>query len=131
MDTNRLEQLRKNCECLCIHIPELKHGNIVVFGPGTGDNLLREDIEAGYVDYINWTSYDMMFDGVEPEMKEYDGGMVLLEESYEDLAMEDIVRGVLTQLDNGEQVPTDGITVINMKEDVFVPPPDYRMGVES
>ena len=52
---------------------------IIEFDEGTGDNLLDEDIEAGYVDYVYYTVYNISdLDAV----KEVDGGMVLLEKPF-------------------------------------------------
>lgn len=54
---------------------------VIEFDEGTGDNLLDEDIEAGYVDYVYYTVYDIsdLFNVVE-----VDGGMILLEEYYDE-----------------------------------------------
>lgn len=52
---------------------------IIEFDEGTGDNLLDEDIEEGYVDYIYYTVYDI--DNLD-EVKEVDGGMILLEKPF-------------------------------------------------
>lgn len=68
------------CECY-IHICE-----------GTGDNLLPEDIDEGYIDYIYYEVYNTLQDVY--DRKEYDGGMVLLKEYYVDLSIEDIVNRV-------------------------------------
>ena len=59
---------------------------------GTGDNLLPEDIEEGYVDYIYYSIYDTLED-VQNDM-ESDGGMVLLEKYYAELSLEEIVAKV-------------------------------------
>ena len=64
--------------------------SFLCFSEGTGDNLLPEDIKAGYVDYINWTAYKVVIDG-EPEFREVDGGMVLTKEHVRDLSPMDIV----------------------------------------
>ena len=48
-------------------------GEIIIANEGTGDNLLQEDIDAGYVDYVYYTTYSVT-DTVEEE----DGGMMLL-----------------------------------------------------
>ncbi len=47
---------------------------------GTGDNLLKEDVADGYVDYINldFLKYH------EGELKEQGGGMVMLKELYQE-----------------------------------------------
>lgn len=60
-----------------IFVPKMKQ--IVRISEGTGDNLLDEDIEAGYVDYIYYEQYDMEYDIVEA-----DGGMVMLKELFRD-----------------------------------------------
>ena len=60
---------------------------IVEFDKGTGDNLLPEDYEAGYVDYIYYTIYDI---SELDEVIEEDGGMILLERDFfEEFAGED------------------------------------------
>ena len=51
--------------------------------PGTGDNLLREDIRAGYVDYYLWSTFRpecIDIDG-ELDMDCLDSGMFLFTES--------------------------------------------------
>lgn len=60
-----------------IYVPETKQ--IIRICEGTGDNLLDEDIEAGYVDYIYYDQFVM-----DPEMREFDGGMVMLTELFRD-----------------------------------------------
>ena len=52
---------------------------------GSGDNLLREDIAEGYVDYINIDG--MEFDGYELVENDelIDGGMCMLTELYQDI----------------------------------------------
>ena len=52
---------------------------IVSFDRGTGDNLLQEDYDEGFVDYIYYTIYNVAdLDDVYEE----DGGMVLLENYF-------------------------------------------------
>lgn len=53
-------------------------GLFVHVAEGTGDNLLDDDIEEGYVDYYMWTTYEAVAYG-SPEFKELDGGQVMLE----------------------------------------------------
>lgn len=60
-----------------IFVPKMKQ--IVRISEGTGDNLLDEDIDAGYVDYIYYEQYDMEYDIVEA-----DGGMIMLTELFRD-----------------------------------------------
>lgn len=62
---------------LYIFIPVMKQ--IVRIAEGTGDNLLPEDIEEGYVDYIYYEQYELSQD-----FPEIDGGQVLLEEMFRD-----------------------------------------------
>jgi len=57
-------------------------GEFLKTQPGTGDNLLREDIAEGYTDYILWSTFkpvDLGIDG-ELEMECLDSGMLLLKE---------------------------------------------------
>ena len=84
-------------------------GNPTVFHAeeGTGDNLLKEDIEEGFVDYIYYTTYEgnityPMIDAYESgddldtlEDKESDGGMVLLYNEYTNLTVQQICWKVL------------------------------------
>lgn len=58
-----------------IYVPEMKQ--IVRISEGTGDNLLDEDIEAGYVDYIYYEQYELGLD-----IRETDGGQVMLEKLF-------------------------------------------------
>lgn len=59
-----------------VYIPEEK--KIIYISEGTGDNLLPEDIAEGYVDYINYTIYDLD-NGIE----ESDSGMIMLKELFQ------------------------------------------------
>lgn len=60
---------------LYIFIPEMKQ--IIRIAEGIGDNLLSEDIEEGYVDYIYYEQHELSQD-----FPEIDGGQVLLEDRY-------------------------------------------------
>lgn len=60
-----------------IFVPECKQ--IVRISEGTGDNLLDEDIAAGYVDYIYYEQFDVGYD-----ITEADGGQVMLTELFQD-----------------------------------------------
>lgn len=57
---------------------------------GTGDNLLQEDVDDGYVDYIYYEVHKAGLWQGEPVMYEWDGGMVLLKEMYADMDIYDI-----------------------------------------
>lgn len=58
---------------LFLYIPEARQ--IIRIAEGTGDNLLEEDTDTGYVDYIYYDQYMLDVD-----MPNVDGGMVLLKE---------------------------------------------------
>ena len=60
-----------------IFVPEMKQ--IVRIAEGTGDNLLPEDQDQGYVDYIYYEQYELSQD-----MPEVDGGQVMLEKMVRD-----------------------------------------------
>lgn len=73
-----------------IYVPDAHQ--ILRINEGTGDNLLDEDIDAGYVDYIYYDQH-----GLENGLPEVDGGMVLLTELFQDkfTCTEDAVPHVL------------------------------------
>ena len=58
---------------LFLYIPEM--GQIICISEGSGDNLLPEDIEEGYVDYLYYDQY-----GLSSCLPEIDGGQILLKE---------------------------------------------------
>ena len=58
-------------DSIYIYVPEAKQ--IIKISEGSGDNLLDEDIEAGYVDYIYYDTYS-----VADDIRETDGGMIML-----------------------------------------------------
>ena len=60
---------------LFVFVP--KHREILRIAEGTGDNLLEEDQEEGYVDYIYYEQYSL-----ENGMPEVDGGQVMLKELF-------------------------------------------------
>ena len=75
-----------------VYIPDMD--DLIVIEEGTGDNLLHEDIENGYLDYVN---YDV-FHCVDPEDIDMlqasdweletdpdDGGMFMYKEYVQDL----------------------------------------------
>ena len=57
---------------------------------GTGDNLLQEDIDAGYVDYIYIDIFKNNLTDIE-DGNIHDGGQILLKEYYKDLTVVDIL----------------------------------------
>lgn len=56
---------------LFIFVPEERQ--IIRIAEGTGDNLLPEDQNQGYVDYIYYEQYE-----ISQDMPEVDGGQILL-----------------------------------------------------
>lgn len=73
---------------------------IIRISEGTGDNLLPEDIEEGYVDYIIYEQYELDID-----MPESDGGQVMLTELFRKkyTCTEDCIPDVLDMAyDNSE-----------------------------
>ena len=62
---------------LYIYIPAFKQ--IIRIAEGTGDNLDDDDLDAGYVDYIYYDTYEM-----EGGIRELDGGMVMLKEPFQE-----------------------------------------------
>lgn len=66
---------------------------LIKISEGTGDNLLREDIADGYVDYVNWDSY-IVFLADDPEFIEEDGGMVLSRKSVREMTIDEIIEAV-------------------------------------
>lgn len=62
---------------LFVFVPEMNE--IVRIAEGLGDNLLPEDQDKGYVDYIYYDQYELC-----PGMTEVDGGQILLKESFRD-----------------------------------------------
>lgn len=76
---------------LFVFVPEMKQ--IIRIAEGSGDNLLPEDIEDGYVDYIYYEQYELSTD-----MPEVDGGQILLEEMLRDKykCMADCIQDVLS-----------------------------------
>ena len=63
---------------MMVYMPE--NGLFLNAIEGTGDNILQEDREEGYVDYVYITVYE--WDG--DELVEFDGGMMMLTELFDD-----------------------------------------------
>ena len=60
-----------------IYVPDFKQ--IIRISEGTGDNLLDEDIDAGYVDYIYYEQHSVKID-----FPEVDGGQIMLTKLFRD-----------------------------------------------
>lgn len=74
---NSLGKAHQRYSDIFIFVPEMRQ--IVRITEGNGSNLLPEDIENGYVDYIYYDQYELGAD-----ITEIDGGQLLLEEPLRD-----------------------------------------------
>ena len=83
-----------------VFIPATKH--IIKIAEGTGKNLNNEDYAEGYVDYIDYTAYQM-----EDEFPEYDGGMIMLKEEFriKYKSTEECIPDVLEDVYNDREQP--------------------------
>lgn len=61
-----------------VYIPEKRE--FLMAEEGSGDNLLPEDIEEGYVDYMYIETYS--WSGVHGDLIEEDGGQFMLKEAF-------------------------------------------------
>lgn len=80
--------------------------DLVIIEEGTGDNLLREEIAAGYVDYVNYdvastSSIRADTDTGVASVHIEDGGMILLKRYAQDMTIAEIVNMVLDNLEYG------------------------------
>lgn len=87
-----LEEHKGHETMLYIDDPHDKCGGMYfAFCEGTGDNLLHEDIEQGFVDYIDYCTFRLALDDhYEPAFVEDDGGMILLEKMYSEMTGKEI-----------------------------------------
>lgn len=69
-----------NSEIL-IYLPDIQE--FMSISEGTGDNLLNEDRDEGYVDYININTYFYSGD-IDVPFGEIDGGIMLLKKPYKE-----------------------------------------------
>lgn len=83
-----------------IFVPSAKE--IIRIAEGDGCNLLEEDIQDGYVDYIYYEQYELGVD-----MPETDGGQVMLTEAFHDRfsSMEECIPCVLNMAYGVESIP--------------------------
>lgn len=79
-----------------------KNTPIIKIAEGTGNNLNNEDYAEGYVDYIDYTAYQM-----EDEFPEYDGGMIMLKEEFriKYKSTEECIPDVLEDVYNDREQP--------------------------
>lgn len=64
-------------DTIFIYVPDTKQ--IIRISEGTGDNLLDEDIDAGYVDYIYYEQHRVAID-----FPEVDGGQIMLTKPFQE-----------------------------------------------
>lgn len=91
-----------NGETLAMLVADESGTFLFVIEEGTGDNLLDEDIDNGYVDYVNWTMHRMAMDDITPIFVEYDGGMVLSTEYVCDRTIESICKDVCAEFGSAD-----------------------------
>ena len=87
-------------DTIYVYVPSMKH--LIRVSEGTGDNLLDEDIDDGYVDYIYYEQYELG-----PDIKEHDGGQVMLTELFQEQfnSTEDAVTSVLDMAYGDPTIP--------------------------
>lgn len=64
-------------DTIFVYVPSMKQ--ILRISEGSGDNLLDEDIDAGYVDYIYYEQHALTID-----FPEVDGGQIMLTELFQE-----------------------------------------------
>lgn len=71
-----------------IYVPKFKQ--IITISEGSGMNLLDEDMDEGFVDYIYYDQYDY-------DLQEVDGGQIMLTEMIQDTytSMKECIPAVL------------------------------------
>lgn len=89
-----------NGETLYVYLPGRENENLLVIEEGTGDNLLKEDINEGYKDYVNYGTHTLTLQSegceeVSAEFNYVDGGMVLFRALVKELNIGQIVNAVL------------------------------------
>ncbi len=86
-------------EDIYIFVPSARQ--IIRIAEGNGMNLLDDDIQNGYVDYIYYDQHELDID-----LPEIDGGQIMLDTPFHDLfkTMEDCIPNVL-DMAYGVQVP--------------------------
>lgn len=70
-----------------------ENGYIYRIAEGTGDNLEREDIDAGYVDYIYYDVYEDL-ESLRDGEDGMDGGIILLKTPYAEMTVATILDTV-------------------------------------
>lgn len=81
-------------EDLLLFFPDEPGGIFLSFYEGTGDNLLHEDIEAGYVDYVNYETFCLSKDYGDNTLKELDGGMLMTKQYVKEMSLVTLIREI-------------------------------------
>lgn len=91
---------KENYDGLWIFVPKMQA--LIYAEEGTGDNLLAEDRENGYVDYVEYQTYRL-----ENSCEEDDGGEWMLTELFREKYpnMEACVKDLLTFIYDQEDLP--------------------------
>lgn len=72
-----------------IYVPE--HKTLITAVEGTGDNLLQEDIDDGYVDYAMSTIYNREGE----DISVLDSGQIMFDKLVRDMTFDEFVRKVV------------------------------------
>lgn len=81
----------------------------ITISEGSGDNLLSEDRDEGFVDYINYSSYELL----NGAFSELDGGMALLDQLYIDCSEKSLITRIVDEAD----LNTDSAVVVCLPYD--------------
>ena len=76
------EQQDNICREITVYIPELQE--FMYVSEGTGENLLQEDINEGYVDYVYIETYSYE-GGCMDTLVEEEGGQMMLKEPFDEV----------------------------------------------
>ena len=95
---------------LFIYVPASGNEKLVVIEEGTGDNLLKEDISSGYIDYVNYSIGRISLSAPDIEEPAFnfefeDGGMVMFREYAQNMTVGKIVCAVLEDAGYGRFFP--------------------------
>jgi hypothetical protein len=87
-------------DTIFIYVPSTKQ--IIRISEGSGDNLLDEDIENGYVDYIYYEQHAVSID-----FPEVDGGQIMLAQLFQEqfTCTKDAIPNVLDMAYGDETIP--------------------------
>lgn len=87
-------------DTIFIYVPEMHQ--IIRISEGTGDNLLDEDIEAGYVDYIYYEQHSVAID-----FPEVDGGQIMLTQLFQEQfkSTKECIPNVLDMAYGNKEIP--------------------------